>query len=207
MTAREAAFDQARKRGSPSTEAQYSNVRSRQKRGIQDAAYNNRPLFDLEPTPIAVYEPAFARFVRNVHKKDIVPDDFKPEELQFALDLIRICSNHYADEHMLQAELRKLEFPGLGVLWETQTIDGIGPDGNSRPYNPEGGLKSRSPRSLWVVYIIIGEVKKAKGEGGCDASDQNQCYYIKLITSPEASILYYNQFVFVAYVLGNTEPV
>jgi hypothetical protein len=186
MTAREAAFHHAQQRGSPSEEALPDNVRLRQKKEIPDAAFNNRPLFELEPTPIAVYEPAFARFVRKVNNKNIVPDDFEREELDIALNFIGVCSEHFKDKSERLEELAELEFLGLGYLWRERIIRGP-PEPN---HCTSGGLEDDlTARSHLSAFIIIGELNNGKGEGDCDASDKAQYAYIKSISSFQASIL------------------
>ncbi|KLO19329.1 hypothetical protein SCHPADRAFT_935403 [Schizopora paradoxa] len=172
-SAREEALERAYKRDSPSTEATLERVRLRQKSNISDAFYNNRPL-SLGPTPIAVYEPAFARFAEKVNKTNIVSGDFTREELQFALDFIRTCSRHYANETKRHEDLETLDFPGFVNLWLEQTIHGP----NNSTYRPDGGKKYTS-RFRQAVFTVLAELKNEKGEGNCDASDQVQCSYTK----------------------------
>lgn len=183
MTAREEALDRANKRESPSTEAMFEKVRLRQKRNIPDALFNSRPL-SLEPTPIAVYEPAFARFVSKVNRTNIVPGDFNSEELEFALEFIRTCSKHFENELRRSEELETLDIPGLGELWIRHAIYGT-----SSTYRPDGGRKYLD-RFRRRVFTIIAELENEKGEGKCDASDQVQCCYTKAIISSQASTLF-----------------
>ena len=96
-----------------------------------------------------------------------------------------------------------LNFPGLGYLWEMQTIYSTSSDGTVSVCHPDGGCKYTVNRK---VFTIIGVIKNEKGEGNCDGSDQAQCYYMKAITSSQARI-FYNQSVFFAHILANTESV
>lgn len=180
------AFDQAKLRESPSTGAQLHNFRRLQTRSIADAAFNGRPLYDLQPSPISIYEPAFGRFVKNVNKSTFKLDDFSKQEYDTAIKLIEISSKLFADEDYRHEALSHLDFPGTGHSWKTKDI----PLGGTTCH-PDGGFSFELAAFAVHVFTLIKELKNGKGEGKSDGSFQTQCYYRKLISSDKVSWLPY----------------
>ncbi len=96
----------ANKRCAPSKGCSYNKFSAIQCETNPDAAYNARPL-SLSPSPINIYEPAFAIFMEEM-ARPTKKFKFTAKEYKLAYKLIAISSEYYEDERVLQTGLSEL---------------------------------------------------------------------------------------------------
>ncbi|KAJ3813121.1 hypothetical protein F5876DRAFT_74195 [Lentinula aff. lateritia] len=175
---REAIIRAAQSRPPPSTGAKSTELISTQTEQRPDAAYNYRPP-ELAPPPLAIYHPVFAWF-RHSMAAPTETLEFTSQELDQASTFIDVSLRHYPDE------TSRLDALQAGITCSGQKFWGervILVD-NGKKIQPDGGL-AISIRDLPVLYSTLAELKNGGGDGGCDPSDQAQCAYMKVVSSPQ----------------------
>lgn len=170
---REAVVDAAFKHSSPSAGAQGGSLRSTEKKEMIDAIYDWRPL-DLPPTPLAIYHPAFANFIRLINAAD-EHEDLVDVHLYFtqARRFIETSLRYYAKEEDRQTALLTCIplFPGGTVLLE------------GRHFRPDGH-KMIDIDEYHKAITQINELKEGLGQGDCDPIEQAECGYRITCSSP-----------------------
>jgi hypothetical protein len=148
-----------------------------QREDSPDAAYNHRPPA-LAPTPIAIYEPAFAQFRRDM-STPTEELNFKEEELNAAAKFVNASLPLYSTEQNRLNALREIVEVGGQKLW-TQRVIPI----NQTQTIPDGcytlDLSGRP-----AVYLSLAELKNGLGNGGADPSEQVQLVYIQVVSSEQ----------------------
>ncbi|KAJ4500662.1 hypothetical protein C8R41DRAFT_810546 [Lentinula lateritia] len=175
---REAIIRAAQSRPPPSIGAKSTELISTQTEQRPDAAYNYRPP-ELAPPPLAIYHPVFARF-RHSMAAPTETLEFTSQELDQASTFIDVSLRHYPDETSRLNALQAVITCSGQKFWGERIIlvD------NGKKIQPDGGL-TISIRDLPVLYSTLGELKNGGGDGGCDTSDQAQCAYMKVVSSPQ----------------------
>lgn len=110
--------------------------------------------------------------------------EFTSQELDQASTFIDVSLRHYPDETSRLNALRAVITCSGQKFWGERIIlvD------NGKTIQPDGGL-AISIRDLPVLYSTLGELKNGGGDGGCDTSDQAQCAYMKVVSSPQVCVV------------------
>lgn len=158
-----------------------------------DALYNGRP-YPLTPPPIAIYDPVFAYFSREL---SAVPNigDFSKEELEQTRDFITLSLDFYRDEKdrqfALEAVVAQLLGGRMASLQSTNIILGsntIIPDGHNSCACP---ALSRG-RAPIFTETNVNELKNGPGDGGCDPVAQAECCYVSMCSSDRVCIVIFH---------------
>ncbi|KAF9496469.1 hypothetical protein BDN71DRAFT_1505770 [Pleurotus eryngii] len=176
---RDAVAQSGRQRDPPSTGAKSCNLVPAQQVNQPAAAFNYRPQ-ELTPSPLSLYNPAFATFRRGMAN---LTKNFKfsKEEVERATDFIVISSKYYVDENARMTALRQCSlFPTperSQSAWCTSEIQT-----NATIIKPDGNI----PLALAVrIVICFLELKNGGGDGGCDPNEQVQLDFIKVVSSDQ----------------------
>lgn len=177
---REAIARLARRRPAPSTGAQSTELLASQVPDRLDAAYNHRPP-ELAPPPIAIYQPAFARFRREmaIPTEDI---EFSQSELTQASHFVDVSLRLYPTENERQSALRDTCFVQGAPLWTSVRVDV-----NKTFVLPDGCYQLVGPNSH-RIFPSLGEVTNGGGGEGPDPSDKVQSIYIQIVSSEQVSV-------------------
>jgi hypothetical protein len=142
-----------------------------------DAAFNARPP-ELSPPPLSLYSPIFYDFRKAYHQQTDALE-FTSSELEEAASFIEASLPYYVDETARLSALEALRLLDRDGFWRIRVIDLGGktmqPDGTSFT------CRSDFPAD---IFISLQELKNGAGNGGCDPSEQAQCAYISLWSSP-----------------------
>lgn len=185
-SARDDAVKSAKMRDSPSKEASAKKFRSTQKPENPSAAFNYSPL-DLTPSPISIYNFAFARFKEKINT---AVDDlsFSTEEVKSAFRFIQVSSSYYPTEEIRLAHLQTLEFVGLNGIWKAVNIPSNKKD--TIVYHPDGTFEIRvEGLSEGMIIVAYLELKNSLGEGGKDSSNQGQLYYMTWVALDQVRVV------------------
>lgn len=115
VTERERVIASAKTRRSPLTEAKIANYMHSQNVDQLDAAFNGRP-HNLCPSPIAVYEPAFASFYKKL-RQPFSSFNFSSEEIAKARSFIEISLDSYHSERDRLLDIADLNLFDGKTLW------------------------------------------------------------------------------------------
>jgi len=176
---RETVAAHARKRESPSAGAKHSSLFANQRRGRDDAVYNNRPHAFIGP-PVQIYNPAFAKFILEMSRshEDM---EFTGEELGNALEFIYTSLDFHKDEGVRRSRIGDLRVLG-GLLSPVINID------TTKVIIPDGATVVACHGNQRAIARIV-EVKNEIGEGGSDPIAQAECGFVLISSSTQVILL------------------
>ncbi|KAF9476230.1 hypothetical protein BDN70DRAFT_897494 [Pholiota conissans] len=177
----------AQNRQSPSSGAKLDSLKTTQNVSRPDAIYNSRPL-TLQPPPISIYHPVFAKFTQLM-ATPYTNMDFSYEELEQAIKFIASSLPFYEDEKSRQDSILGLASVASGILTSSAFNLKSGmfsPDGVCSVECPVFTEKYQSTQAVMGIQVLESEV----GTGGCDPAAQAECAYVAICSSDEvASVL------------------
>lgn len=172
----------ARSRDSPSAGAKLNVLQVTQRKTRPDAVYNWRPM-SLQPPPISVYHPTFAKFTRLMSMQ-LEDEEFSHDELQSAFEFIISSLEFYTNEETRQMCLKGIQSIDRNILQQTRiflTSGNLTPDGYSQSPTPVFPPGSR------MAYKAFQHLKAEVGTGSCDPMAQAECAFLAVYSSDEVS--------------------
>lgn len=170
------------KRDSPSAGAKLDSLQRTQTTSHPDAIYNCRPL-SLQPPPITIYHPVFAKFTQLM-MEPCEKLQFSCEELENAFEFIVSSLAYYSSEADRQAAIQGISYVAIDILRQTTiTLGGRKhtPDGVSMSICPVFPVKGR------MAIKGFADIKSDIGTGGSDPISRTECAYVAVYSSDEVS--------------------
>ena len=140
----------------------------------KDAIYNSRP-YELTGAPVQLYQPAFAKFIREI-SRPVKAGELPREELDGAAHFIDTSLSFFQDEAHRQTSLHNLD-GALGKL----TAQQINVD--ARVIKPDGTTVVPCPSAEKEAVVRIVELKNEVGEGDSDPIMQAECGFVLICSS------------------------